>query len=262
MADYIGGEPGRNGERVIEDKDLTKNLPASSPWIDLADFPNTALLRCKLPRIRGNLELGTRLLDCAQEGVVAEDLHDQFGSHLIYANGGKGGQNLGVVIQGLKQINCRAQDGIEIKGVGVTIADCEQINCKNEAGTGPMPESVRLRHGGKHVVIRNKFPGVIKVRGYLIWVVANVDSKVLLWAGDANARLTEGGKMPSSELCYVEKCASVVVGHVFGNQKQFPAKNNIIDPGMPDDRIKLGAHTGTERRRLSSIDKLQAMVGP
>jgi hypothetical protein len=266
MPRYIGGELGRNGEeRVIEGEDLTKDLRADRPWIDLADFSRTALLRCKLPRIRGNLKPGTRLLDCTMEGVVARNMGDNFGSHLIYVNGGRGTTELNFVIQGLKMARCQATNGIEIKGTGAVVADCEQIECRNEAGTGPMTESVRLRNGGDHTVIRNRGFGKITCRGWLKWIVGNPGATVILWAGTTdpwNIAPQSGSNRPACGLAYVEGIGSVVVGLVQGEQSQFAAKNCVIDPGIPDSRIKWGHHEGTLRRHLSSMDELRAMAGP
>jgi hypothetical protein len=257
---YIGGELGVGGKRVERDKDFTGGLPADRPWLDLAKFPDTDFHRCKLPRIRGNLKPGTRLLDCTMEGVtVPED--PAFGSHLIYVNGGVGTLPLGFVIQGLRMLRCQAGNGIEIKGSGVVIADCEQVACRNLTGTGPMSESVRLRNGGDHTVIRNKGFGLITARGWQKWIVDNPGARVQLWAGTTAARNTAPQAVmnrPACDLAYVEGVASVKVGQFYEGQTQHKATRCFIHPGQGS--VEVTEHGAVERKSLRNMDELRALA--
>jgi hypothetical protein len=260
VSSYIGGPPGANGHKVIEGRDLTGGLPADRPWMDLAKYSNTDLLRCKLPRIWGNLKPGTRLLDCTMEEVVVAERPD-LGLHLVYVNGGVGTVPLGFVVQGLKMIRCRAVNGIEIKGMGATVADCEQIECRNASGTGPMTESVRLRNGNRHVVIRNKGFALISCRGKEKWVVDNPGAWVHLWAGTTPAGNTQpqsGMNRPSCDLAYVEGVARVRVGHFYEGQTQYKATRCFVDPGV--EKVEVTEHGEVERRHLRSMDELLVLA--
>jgi hypothetical protein len=256
--EFIGGPVRPN---ALRGKDLTIGLDPSRPWISLSDYPNMDLYQCRLPKIYGNLNAGTRLLECYQEGVVAPIDNSGGGSHLIYCNGGIGTKPLGVVIQKHKWINCRSENGLEIKGTDVTVADCEQIDCRNFTGTDPMPESVRLRNGGIHTVANNKGFVKINCRGWEKWIVNNPGARVLVWAGTTAARNTDPQAVmnrPACDLIYVGGVSSVKFGHFTAGQTQYKATRCFAHPMQ--DNVEVTPHGSVERRILFSMNELRALA--
>jgi hypothetical protein len=227
---FIGGPVGSQGRTKIENKTFTDE-------IDLEEFENTDFHRCTFKNIDGRAIDGRvgrniRLLDCVFENIEAD--------HVIYVNNGHEEEEIGLVIQGARLVRCKGKTFCEFKASDVTVADCVQDpSCK-------FAQTLRFRHGRKHIVVRNKGFGEISCRGWLKWIVDNPGAKVVLWSGNLPYRYKDwkplhkaggGNNMQGCELAYVADCGSVEVGKLVGAHNQFPALNCIIDPGMTNIHV-------------------------
>ena len=229
--------------------------------------PNTDYYKCRLPAYYGEVAKNVRLLKCVHEDLDVP-VRGKAGSHLLYIqNDTKEEVEVGLVIQGHRFINCKTDDSLmEFKVSDVTVADCEQEDCTAR-------QTIRFRHGRKHVAVRNTGFKEISCRGWLKWIVDNPGAPVQLWAGNLPARYKQwepikdahpDRKMQTCELAYVQGCGSVQLGHVSGNQKECPALNCLIDPaqgGVTEGTFKFalaGITTSRKpwRQSLDSFDKL------
>jgi hypothetical protein len=225
---YIGGPVGSNGRRVIENADLR------SGGFNPGRTSNTDYYKCRLPEYYGSVADNVRLLECVHKNLTVPARGEQ-GSHVLYINNGHKENEIGLVIQGHRFIRCTAANLMEFKASDVTVADCQQKDCGTQ-------QTIRFRHGRKHIVIGNWGFGEISCRGWLSWIVDNPSAHVKLWAGNLPARhvawgpLKEAGKgnYQTCELAYVEGCGSVKMGHVQGSINEFPALNCLIDLGQRD----------------------------